>query len=156
MTKQPLKDFSVRALSQSSALQGLNGSNRFRENIGTLGSRASFSDEVNKDEPNIYEFRLRRRATVELTLENEESLGFLDLFGTKKRVQAQLQDSSRNTLRSTERIRPEDEDDFKVRLNPGTYRVRITGRSENDVEYKLKLRLSNSSDFDDDDDFDDD
>lgn len=155
MADRTLKDFSVRALNKSSAFQGQNStSNRFRENIGTLRNRASFSDEVNKDEPNIYTFRLRRQATVELTLENEENLGFFDVFGTKKRVQAQLQSGSNNTLRSTDRVRPEDEDDFKIRLNAGTYQVRVTGRSENDLEYKLELRTTNGSG--DDDDFDDD
>lgn len=157
MTDRTLKDFSVRTLNKNSTVQGLNSTrNRFKENIGTLRNRASFTDEVNEDEPNVYTFRLRRRTTVEVKLENQENLGFLDLFGTKKRVQAQLQDSSRNTLGSTDRIRPEDDDDFRVRLDAGTYQVRITGRSENDVEYKLQLRTGNSSDDFDDDDLDDD
>lgn len=155
MNNRTLKDFSVRtlsnrALNQGSALQA--GQTRFREDIGTLRSRASFTDEVTEDEDNTYRFRIRRRIRVEVSLENLEDLNFLDLFGTRKRVQARLLDSSGNTIRSTDRLRPEEDDDFRVRLNPGTYSVRITGRSENEVEYRLRLRTSNSDDFDDDDD----
>lgn len=150
MRDRTLKDFSVRNLHKNSAsLQA--SQNRFKENIGTLKNRASFSDEVNKDEPNTYTFKLNRQTRLEVTLENEESLGFFDVFGTKKRVQAELFNNNGKELKSTDRIRPEDEDDFNISLKPGTYSIKITGRSEKDVEYELKLRTGNNSDDDDDD-----
>ena len=154
MRDRTLKDFSVRNLHKNSAsLQA--SQNRFKENIGTLKNRASFSDEVNKDEPNTYTFKLNRQTRLEVTLENEESLGFFDVFGTKKRVQAELFNNNGKELKSTDRIRPEDEDDFNISLKPGTYSIKITGRSEKDVEYELKLRTGNNSDDDDDDNDDD-
>jgi N-methylhydantoinase B/oxoprolinase/acetone carboxylase alpha subunit len=154
VTNRSLKDFSVRSISKNSAsLQEFNPRNRFRENIGTLTNRFRASDEVNKDEPNRYQFRLNRRATVKVTLENEENAGFFDFLGTKKRVQAELL-SQGNELRSTERLAPEDEEDFRIRLNPGTYTVKVTGRSENDLEYDLEIRLDGGEDDDDDDDDD--
>lgn len=149
------RKFSVRSLQQkSSALQNT-GKTRFKENLGSL-RRSSLSDEVNKDEPNTYEFRIRNRTTLKVELENDENLSFFDVFGTKKRVQATLFDSDQDKLKATDRIAPEDDDDFKIRLSPGTYSIRVTGRSENDVEYTLKLRTDSSGDFDDDDDSDDD
>jgi hypothetical protein len=154
MKDRTLKDFSVRTLSKNSAFLQ-DSRNRVRDNIGTLRNRFRASGEVNEDESDTYTFRLRRNATVKLTLENEEDLGLFDIFGTKKRVQANLLNNSGNTLRSTDRIRPEGEDDFRIRLTAGTYSVKITGRSEKDVEYDLELKISNSND-DDDDDFDDD
>ena len=96
------------------------------------------------------ELRLNHRVTLKLTLENEEGLGFFDVFGTQERVQATLENSNRNKIRSTDRVRPEDEDEFKGRLNPGSYLIQITGRSENDVEYELKLKATNQNDDDDD------
>lgn len=151
MKDRTLKDFSVRTLNQNSALQGLR-SNRAgdRENLGTLRNRASATNEVNEDEPDIYSFRLNRQATVQVALSNQEDGGFFDLFGTRKRVQATLRNGA-NKLRATERVRPDREDDFRIRLNPGTYSIRVTGRSEDDVEYELKLRASDRNDaFDDD------
>lgn len=151
MADRTLKDFSARALNKNSAaLQGQNGFNRFKEDIGTLKNRASFSDEVNESESNTYKFKLKRQAKLEVELENKEDLGFFDLFGTKKRVQATLLNNSGKTLKSTDRVRPEDDDDFTIRLQPGTYSIKITGRSENDVEYELKLKAGSSSDSDDD------
>lgn len=151
VSNRPLKDFSVRSISKNSAsLQEFNTRNRFRENIGTLRSQFRASDEVNKDEPNRYQFRLTRRATVKVTLENEEGARFFDFFGTKRRVQAELL-SRGNELKSTDRLAPEDEEDFRVRLNPGIYTVKVTGRSENDLEYDLEIALDNGNDDDDDD-----
>lgn len=154
MNNRTLKDFSVSTLNKNSAFLQ-NGRNRDRENIGTLRNRFRASGEVNEDESDTYTFRLRRNANVKLTLENEEDLGFFDVFGTRKRVQAKLLDNNGDTLRSTDRVRPEDEDDFRIRLKAGTYSIRVTGRSENDVEYDLELTASNRN-SDDDDDFDDD
>jgi hypothetical protein len=154
MNNRTPKDFSVRALSKNSAFLQ-DSRNRITDNIGTLRNRFRASGEVTKERSDTYTFRLRRNATVKLTLENEEDLGFFDVFGTKKRVQAKLLDSSGDTLRSTDRVRPEGEDDFRIRLTAGTYSVKITGRSENEVEYDLKLTTSNRIN-DDDDDFDDD
>lgn len=152
VSNRPLKDFSVRSINKNSAsLQEFNTRNRFRENIGTLRNQFRASDEVNKDEPNRYQFRLTRRATVKVTLENEEGAGFFDFLGTKRRVQAELL-SQENELKSTDRLAPGDEEDFRVRLNPGTYTVKVTGRSENDLEYDLEVRLDSGDDDDDDDD----
>jgi hypothetical protein len=158
MKDRTFNDFSTRALSRSlnnsSALQS-NGKTRFRENIGTLRNRASFTDEVTEDEPNTYTFRLNRRTTLNVELENREDSDFFDIFGTRRRVQATLRDSDGDTLRSTDRLRPDDDDDFRVRLSAGTYSIRVTGRSEDEVEYRLRLQTSNNG-FDDDDDDDDD
>lgn len=152
MSNRSLNDFSVRSINSNSAsLQEFNPRNRSRENIGTLRNRFRASGEVNKDEPDTYQFRLARRATVEVSLQNEENAGFFDFLGTKKRVQAKLL-SQGNTLKSTDRIAPEDEEDFRIRLNPGTYSVKITGRSKNDLEYDLELSLNGSNDDNDDDD----
>lgn len=145
-----LNDFTPRTLQKSSALQRSNSSFRFRENLGTLRNRASISDEVTVDEANTYEFRLRQRTSLKVSLENQEALGLFDLFGTKKRVQATLLDSSGQQLRRTDRIRPEENDDFRIRLNAGTYSIRVTGRSENELEYRLRLQTNRSNDFDDD------
>lgn len=153
-SRRTLNDFSVRSLSKNAAFQAGNSRTQQRENLGSL-RRASLFDEVNKDEPDTYEFRLKRRTTLKVELKNQEDLGFFDLFGTKKRVQAILFDSDRDQLRSTDRIVPEDEDDFRIRLNAGTYFVRVTGRSENDLEYRLRLRTGEADDFDDDDSDDD-
>ena len=158
MKERTLNDYSIRSLSSftnnGSALQ-LGGKTRFRENLGTFRGRASLTDEVTKDEANTYVFRLRQRTNLSVNLENRENLEFFDLFGTKKRVQARLFGADGDVLDSTSRIRPEDDDEFRIRLNPGTYSIRITGRSENEVEYQLNLRTSNN-DSDDDFDFDDD
>jgi hypothetical protein len=158
MQTRNFNDFSVRALNRNSVLSSnlTRTRNRLREDIGTLRGRFRASGEVNKDEPDIYRFRLRRNTELKVALQNEESLGFFDLFGTRKRVQATLQDRSSNRIRATDRIRPEDEDEFRVRLRPGIYTVRITGRSENDVEYELRLSTRRDNFDDDFDDFDDD
>lgn len=155
MSNRTLKDFSPRSLNKNAAsLQEFSSRNRFREDIGTLRSQFRASDEVNKDEPNRYQFRLTRRATVKVSLENEENAGFFDFLGTKRRVQAELL-SQGNRLKSTDRLAPEDDEDFRIRLNPGTYTVKVTGRSENDLEYDLEIRLDSGNDDDDDDDDDD-
>jgi hypothetical protein len=158
MKDRTLNDFSARSLSRSlnngSALQ--NSKTRFRENLGTLRNRASVTDEVTEDEANTYTFRLNRRTNLNVKLENREDSDFFGgIFGTRRRVQARLLDSSGDVLRSTDRVAPDDDDDFRVRLSAGTYAIRITGRSENEVEYRLNLRTSNNN-FDDDNDDDDD
>ncbi|WNZ21747.1 hypothetical protein HJG54_01935 [Leptolyngbya sp. NK1-12] len=155
MKDRTLNDFSARALNRNSALLNTRTRNRLREDIGTLRNRFRASGEVNKDEFDTYRFQLRQTATIKVSLENEENLGFFDVFGTKKRVQAKLLNGNGSTLRSTDRVRPEGEDDFRIRLRAGTYSIRVTGRSEKDVEYELELARSNRN-SDDDDDFDDD
>jgi hypothetical protein len=143
-------DFSsVNGLQKASSLQKLNdrGSltgNRFRENLGTLKNRASRSSEVNKDEFNTYRFELKRRVNLEVSIDNREDSGFFDFLGTKKRVQATLFNSGGSKLKATDQVRPDDDDDFSIRLQPGTYSVRVTGRSENDVAYKLELSAENA------------
>ncbi len=149
MADRTFRDFSVKSLQKNSALQSINGKTRFREDLGSL-KRSSLSDEVNKDEPNTYNFQLKKRTTLKVELENDEDLGFFDIFGTKKRVQATIFDSDQDKLKATDRIAPEDDDDFKIRLSPGTYSIRVTGRSEKDVEYTLKLQTNSSGNFTDD------
>lgn len=112
-----------------------------KRDFGTLRTRASASDEVDKKNPDLYVFRLSRRGQVKLTLENDRSGGVFDFLGTKRRVSAVLQDNNFRKLKDTNRVGPGRSDDFKVTLGPGTYYVEIKGRSKKDVDYTLKLRL---------------
>ena len=148
MKDQKLAAFSLRTMQKNAvAFQGQNRARLTRENLGILKRRASDSGEVTKDEPIRYQFELKRQKNVRVTLENKENLGLFDLFGTKKRVQAKLLDSTRSSvLESTDRLRPGADQDFKLSLKPGTYYIQVTGRSENEVEYELNLKTGDFSD----------
>lgn len=111
-------------------------------NFGLLKRRASDSDTLSDRDSLYYQFRLDRRARVEMTIENRLERDPIAGFLQNRSFFGRFFNADGDTVsKNSGSARPEETVDLTTRrLRPGTYYLRLESNFRGDIRYRLQLR----------------